>query len=52
MLSGGPDTASLPRDTVFVAVMISTNGIVGTARGLNQLGCAHVPAPTGRAVGP
>jgi Ca2+:H+ antiporter len=29
MLSGGPDTASLPRDTVFAAVMITTNGIVG-----------------------
>ena len=31
MLSGGPDTASLPRDTVFAAVMITTNGIVGSA---------------------
>ena len=29
MFSGGPDTASLPRDTVFAAVMITTNGIVG-----------------------
>jgi Ca2+:H+ antiporter len=29
MLSGGSDTASLPRDTVFAAVMITTNGIVG-----------------------
>ncbi|MEU4805351.1 ionic transporter y4hA [Actinosynnema sp. NPDC023587] len=29
MISGGPDTASLARDTVFAAVMITTNGIVG-----------------------
>ena len=29
MFSGGPDTASLPRDTVFAAVMITTNGVVG-----------------------
>lgn len=27
--SGGPETASLARDTVFAAVMITTNGIVG-----------------------
>jgi Ca2+:H+ antiporter len=29
MLSGGPETASLARDTVFAAVMITCNGIVG-----------------------
>ncbi|MGH3672179.1 MAG: calcium:proton antiporter, partial [Pseudonocardiaceae bacterium] len=29
MVSGGPDTASLARDTVFAAVMITCNGIVG-----------------------
>lgn len=29
MVSGGPETASLARDTVFAAVMITTNGIVG-----------------------
>ncbi|MEO8261391.1 MAG: ionic transporter y4hA [Pseudolysinimonas sp.] len=29
--SGGPETASLARDTVFAAVMITTNGIVGVA---------------------
>lgn len=29
MLAGGPDTASLARDTVFAAVMIVSNGIVG-----------------------
>ena len=29
MLSGGPDTATLARDTVFAAVMIITTGIVG-----------------------
>ena len=29
MISGGPETASLARDTVFAAAMITTNGIVG-----------------------
>ena len=29
MVSGGPETATLARDTVFAAVMISCNGIVG-----------------------
>ena len=29
MISGGKDTASLARDTVFAAVMITCNGIVG-----------------------
>jgi Ca2+:H+ antiporter len=29
MLSGGAESASLARDTVFAAVMITTNGIVG-----------------------
>ena len=29
MVSGGDDTASLARDTVFAAVMITCNGIVG-----------------------
>ena len=29
MLSGGPETYSLARDTVFAAVMITTNGILG-----------------------
>jgi Ca2+:H+ antiporter len=31
MISGGPGTASLARDTVFAAVMITCNGIVGIA---------------------
>ncbi|SEB33892.1 Ca2+:H+ antiporter [Rhodococcus koreensis] len=31
MISGGPSTASLARDTVFAAVMITLNGIVGLA---------------------
>ncbi|WP_173128976.1 calcium:proton antiporter [Kibdelosporangium persicum] len=31
MVSGGPETASLARDTVFAAVMITCNGIVGIA---------------------
>jgi len=29
VISGGPETASLARDTVFAAVMITTNGIIG-----------------------
>ncbi|WP_250535249.1 ionic transporter y4hA [Caballeronia sp. AZ10_KS36] len=29
MLSGGPEKAALPRDTVFAAIMICGNGIVG-----------------------
>ena len=29
MLSGGPETSTLARDTVFAAVMITCNGIVG-----------------------
>jgi Ca2+:H+ antiporter len=29
VVSGGPETASLARDTVFAAVMITTNGIIG-----------------------
>src|SRR5688572_18916620 len=29
MLAGGPDKATLPRDTVFSAVMIITSGVVG-----------------------
>ena len=31
MISGGPGTEALARDTVFAAVMITTNGIVGLA---------------------
>jgi len=29
MLAGGPDKAALPRDTIFSAVMIICNGVVG-----------------------
>jgi Ca2+:H+ antiporter len=29
MLAGGPETAALPRDTIFAAVMIIGNGVVG-----------------------
>lgn len=29
MLAGGPDTAALPRDTVFAAIMLIFSGIVG-----------------------
>lgn len=31
MISGGPETASLARDTVFAAAMITCNGIVGAS---------------------
>src|SRR3954470_13536065 len=31
MVAGGHDTATLARDTVFAAVMITCNGIVGAA---------------------
>lgn len=37
MVSGGPETASLARDTVFAAVMITCNGIVGLSLLLNAL---------------
>ena len=37
MLSGGPDTASLARDTVFAAVMITCNGILGLSLLLGAL---------------
>ena len=29
MLTGGPDHATLPRDTIFSAVMIACNGVIG-----------------------
>jgi Ca2+:H+ antiporter len=37
MISGGPDVASLARDTVFAAFMITTNGIVGLSLLLGAL---------------
>src|SRR3954468_18765574 len=37
MVSGGPETASLARDTVFAAVMITCNGIVGLSLLLGAL---------------
>jgi Ca2+:H+ antiporter len=37
MVSGGADTASLARDTVFAAVMITCNGIVGLSLLLGAL---------------
>jgi Ca2+:H+ antiporter len=37
MASGGPETATLARDTVFAAVMITTNGIVGISLLLGAL---------------
>ncbi|WP_132122480.1 calcium:proton antiporter [Actinocrispum wychmicini] len=37
MISGGPDAASLARDTVFAAVMITANGIVGISLLLGAL---------------
>ena len=30
MLAGGPDAATLPRDTIFAAVMVITTGVVGS----------------------
>lgn len=30
MLAGGPQTATLPRDTIYAAVMIICNGVIGT----------------------
>ena len=41
MVSGGKDTASLARDTVFAAVMITCNGIVGLSL---LVGAMRVPA--------
>lgn len=43
MLSGGPATAALPRDTVFATVMIILNGIVGICLlvGGNRFGEQH-----------
>ncbi len=37
LLSGGPKAASLPRDTVFAAVMITCNGILGLSLLLGAL---------------
>jgi Ca2+:H+ antiporter len=37
MVSGGPETATLARDTVFAAVMISCNGIIGISLLLGAL---------------
>lgn len=37
MVSGGPETASLARDTVFAAVMITCNGIIGISLLLGAL---------------
>ncbi len=37
MISGGPETATLARDTVFAAVMITLNGIVGISLLLGAL---------------
>ncbi|MGQ0573074.1 MAG: calcium:proton antiporter [Pseudonocardia sp.] len=37
MVSGGPETASLARDTVFAALMITINGIVGLSLLLGAL---------------
>lgn len=37
IVAGGPETASLARDTVFAAAMITTNGIVGISLLLGAL---------------
>ena len=46
MISGGPDTSTLARDTVFAAVMITCNGIVGLAllAGAVKFGTTHFNA--------
>lgn len=48
MTAGDAPTASLARDTVFAAVMITVNGIVG----LSLFVGARRPAPRGRTVQP
>ena len=53
MVSGGPKTESLARDTVFAAVMITTNGIVGLAllAGARRFGVSNFnPEGTGAAL--
>ena len=37
MLAGGPDSATLPRDTIFSAIMIICNGVVGLCLLLGSL---------------
>lgn len=46
MISGGPETSSLARDTVFAAAMITMNGIVGISLwiGARRFGLAHFNA--------
>nr|WP_162484015.1 ionic transporter y4hA [Rhodococcus opacus] len=53
MTSGGPQTASLARDTVFAAVMITVNGIVGLSLLVGARGhgvAAFNPKGTGTAL--
>jgi len=53
MVSGGPKTASLARDTVFAAVMITTTGIVGLSllAGARRYGVSNFnPEGTGAAL--
>jgi len=53
MVSGGPKTASLARDTVFAAVMITTTGIVGLSllAGARRFGVSNFnPEGTGAAL--
>ena len=55
MVSGGPETGSLARDTVFAAVMITTNGIVGISLllGARRYGSTLFnPEGSGAALGP
>ena len=48
MVSGGPETATLARDTVFAAVMITCNGIVGLSL---LVGALHTRVATFNAEG-
>jgi Ca2+:H+ antiporter len=44
MLAGGPGTATLPRDTIYAAVMIICNGVVGIC--LLAAACATASRPS------
>ena len=52
MASGGPDAATLPRDTVFAAVMITINGILGLSLAGRRGQARSDPCSTPKAPGP
>jgi Ca2+:H+ antiporter len=57
MMAGGPGKAALPRDTIYAAVMIICNGVVGVCllvgglRHREQSSASKAPARAGRAGG-